>query len=41
MVNDVARTYFEAKVERTIAIELPNEDKEEGQDMVGCVQAYG
>ena len=27
MVNDVARAYFEAKVVRTIAIELPDEDK--------------
>ena len=35
MVNDVARAYFEAKVERSIAIELPDEDKAEGQDMVG------
>ena len=26
MVNDVARAYFEAKVERKIAIELPDED---------------
>ena len=38
MVNDVARAYFEAKVERTIAIELPDEDKAEGQDMVGILE---
>ena len=35
MVKNVARAYFEAKVARTIAIELPDEDKAEGQDMVG------
>ena len=38
MVNDVARAYFEAKVERTIAIELPDEGKAEGQDMVGILE---
>ena len=30
MVFYVARAYFEAKVERTIAIEWPDEDKAEG-----------
>ena len=38
MVNDVERAYFDAKVERTIAIELPDEDKTEGQDMVGKLE---
>ena len=28
MVNDVARAYFEAKVERTIAIELPTKTRQ-------------
>ena len=40
VVNDVARAYFEAKVERKIAIELPDEDKVEGQDMVGIFEVF-
>ena len=38
MVNDVARACFEAQVERSIAIESPDEDKTEGQDMVGFLE---
>ena len=38
VVNDVERAYFEAKVERKIAIELADEDKVEGQDMVGIFE---
>ena len=38
MVNDVARAYLEAKVERSIAIELPDEDKADGQDMLGILE---
>jgi len=39
MVNDVARAFFEAWTERDICIELPDEDREEGEgDMVGKLQ---
>ena len=38
MVNDIARAYFEAPISRTVAVELPDEDKSDGQDMVGLLQ---
>ena len=34
MVNDIARAYFEAPNSRTVAVEFPDEDKSDGQDMV-------
>ena len=39
MINDVARAFFEAPVERDVCVELPEEDKEEGEeDMVGKLE---
>ena len=41
MINDVARAFFEAPVKRSICIELPDEDLEEGEqqeDVVGLLQ---
>ena len=41
MINDVARAFFEAPVKRSICIELPDEDLEEGEhqeDLVGLLQ---
>ena len=36
MINDVRRAYFNAKVTRDIYIEIPEEDKKEGEsDMLG------
>ena len=35
MVNDVSRAYFCAPARRQVFVELPAEDKEEGQDLVG------
>ena len=37
MVNDVARAFFEAPATRQIAVELPPEDTEDGEDMVGLL----
>ena len=43
MVHDVGPPYFEAKLERDIGIELPDEDKAEDKEMVGILQksVYG
>ena len=38
MVNGIARAYFEAPISRTVTVELPDEDKSDGQDMVGLLQ---
>ena len=38
MVNDIARAYFEAPISRTVAVELPDEDKSDGHDLVGVLQ---
>ena len=35
MINDVRRAYFYAPCRRTIYIELPNEDPQAGQGLVG------
>ena len=35
MINDIARAYFNAKLDRDLYVELPPEDREEGQDLVG------
>ena len=36
MVNDIAR--IEAPIRRTVAVELPDEDKSDDKDMVGLLQ---
>ena len=42
MVNDIARAFFEAPISRTVAVELPDEDKSDGKDMVGLQKSlYG
>ena len=46
MINDVARAFFEAKAERQVCVELPEEDKSEGdkqRDAVGhlVMSLYG
>ena len=39
MINDVARAFFEAPATRNLCVELPEEDKEEGEgDMVGKLE---
>ena len=37
MVNDVARAYFNARMDRLLYCELPEEDKEAGKDLVGRI----
>ena len=38
MINDVARAYFNAVIDRELYIELPEEDRVEGEDMVGLLK---
>ena len=39
MINDVARAFFEAPMQRDMCVELPEEDREEGEgDMVAYLQ---
>ena len=35
MVNDMARAYFNARIDRLLYCELPDEDKEPGKDLIG------
>ncbi len=38
MINDVARAYFNAKLDRDLYVELPPEDQEPGKDLVGKLE---
>lgn len=38
MINDVARAFFEAPVRREVCVELPPEERREGEDMVGFLK---
>ena len=38
MVNDIARAYFNAKMDRDLFCELPEEDRVPGEDMVGKLE---
>ena len=38
MISRVRRAYFRAKIQRDVLIELPNEDKDYGNGMLGKVQ---
>ena len=38
MVNDVARAYFNARIDRLLYCELPDEDKEPGKDLIGRLE---
>ena len=38
MINDVARAYFNAKIDRLLCCELPEEDEVEGEDLVGRLE---
>ena len=39
IVNDVSRAFFEAPMKREMCVELPEEDKKEGEgDMVGLLK---
>ena len=38
MINDIARAYFNAKIDRDLYVELPPEDRVEGEDMVGKLE---
>ena len=38
MINDVARAYFNAKIDRLLYCELPEEDTETGKDLVGRLE---
>ena len=38
MINDVSRAFFEAPMKREMCVEIPEEDREEGEgDMVGLL----
>jgi len=38
MINDVARAYFNAKIDRDLYVELPAEDRDDKDDMVGKLE---
>ena len=38
MVNDVSRAYFNAKIDRLLYCELPDEDQEPGRYVVGQIE---
>ena len=38
MVNDVSRAYFNAKIDRLLYCELPDEDQEPGRYLVGRIE---